>query len=87
MADSKLGYQAWSLAIYLFWALFKRGYYGTLHHMSRQHLRRYLAEFAARHNVRNADTATQMRRLARGLVGPALTWEMLAGRAGVPAAA
>ena len=27
-----------------FWALFKRGYYGTYHHMSGQHLRRYLDE-------------------------------------------
>ncbi len=65
-----------------FWALFKRGYYGTYHHMSVQHLRRYLAEFSGHHNVRSADTAEQMRQLARGLVGPALPWKLLAGRAG-----
>ena len=64
-----------------FWALFKRGYYGTYHHMSRQHLGRYLAEFSGRHNVRNLDTAEQMRRLARGLVGRVLTWQQLAGQA------
>lgn len=63
-----------------FWALFKRGYYGTFHHMSRQHLGRYLAEFAGRHNLRQADTADQMRLLARGFAGRVLTWEMLAGR-------
>ena len=70
-----------------FWALFRRGYYGTYHHMSVQHLRRYLAEFGGRHNVREADTAEQMRRLARGLAGQLLTWEMLAGRAGLTATA
>ena len=70
-----------------FWSLFKRGYYGTYHSMSGQHLRRYLAEFSGRHNVRNADTAEQMRRLARGLAGRVLTWEQLAGRASCAAAA
>ena len=61
-----------------FWALFKRGYHGTYHHMSGQHLWRYLTEFGGRHNVRNADTEAQMRGLARGLVGQVLTWKMLA---------
>ncbi len=65
-----------------FWALFKRGYYGTYHHKSVQHLGRYLREFGGRHNVRKADTEAQMEGLARGLVGRALTWKMLAaGRA------
>ena len=65
-----------------FWALFKRGYYGTYHHMSVQHLGRYLREFGGRHNVRKADTEAQMEGLARGLGGRALTWKMLAaGRA------
>lgn len=70
-----------------FWSLFKPGYYGTYHPMSVQHLGRYLAEFSGRDRVRIADTAEQMRELARGLVGQVLTWEMLAGRAGSPAAA
>ena len=35
-----------------FRALFKRGLYRTYHHMSGPHLRRYLAEFSGRHNVR-----------------------------------
>ena len=64
-----------------FWALFKRGYYGTYHHMSVQHLRRYLDEFAGRHNSRSADTAEQMRRMVRGMVGRRLTWKTLAGTA------
>ncbi len=64
-----------------FWALFKRGYYGTYHHLSGQHLRRYLDEFAGRHNSRSADTAEQMRRMVRGMVGHRLTWKTLAGTA------
>ena len=70
-----------------FRALFKRGLHGICHHMSRQHLQRYLAEFAGRHNVRDLDTAEQMGRLALGLNGRRLTWKMLAGAAGIPAAA
>ena len=61
--------------------------YGTYHHLSVQHLRRYLAEFSGRHNVRDADTAEQMRRRARGLGGQRLRREMLAGREGSAAAA
>lgn len=38
-----------------FWALFKRGYHGTYHHMSKRHLQRYVDEFSYRFN-RKADT-------------------------------
>ena len=69
------------------WSLFKRGLYGTCHHMSGQHLRRCLAEFSGLHNVRDLDAAEQMGRLAVGLNGRRLPGKILAGSASVPAPA
>ena len=39
-----------------FWAMLKRGYYGTYHQMSAKHLGRYVNEFAGRFNLRGLDT-------------------------------
>ena len=55
-----------------FWALLKRSYHGTYHHMSEKHLDRYVGEFAGRHNDRHSDTIDQMRAIARGMVGKRL---------------
>ena len=38
-----------------FWAVFKRGYYGTYHQMSKKHLQRYVNEFIYRANARDKD--------------------------------
>lgn len=47
-----------------FWALLKRGYYGTYHCMSPKHLQRYVNESAGRHNIRPLDTIEQMKAIA-----------------------
>ena len=60
-----------------FWSLLKRGYHGTFHHMSEKHLDRYVAEFAGRHNRRNADTIDMMSGMAKGMVGKRLTYQKL----------
>ena len=61
-----------------FRALLKRGYHGTYHHMSPQHLKRYVTEFAGRHNNRRADTAEQI--MVHGLLGKTLTYRQLTGQ-------
>ena len=60
-----------------FWAMLKRGYQGTYHHMSAKHLDRYVTEFAGRHNVRDADTIDQMRNLVAAMVGKRLMYSEL----------
>ena len=63
-----------------FWSMLKRGYYGTYHKMSFKHLRRYVAEFDARHNVRDMDTLDQMAALAKGMEGKRLKYaDLIAG--------
>lgn len=57
--------------------MFKRGYHGTYHQMSRKHLGRYVSEFSGRHNVRDADTVDQMAGMARVIVGKRLTYRGL----------
>ena len=44
--------QAHTNGIESFWAMLKRGYHGTYHHMSAKHLQRYVNEFSGRANVR-----------------------------------
>ena len=60
-----------------FWSMFRRGAYGTYHQMSPRHLPRYVGEFTGRHNMRSADTADQMARVAQGLDGKRLRYRDL----------
>ena len=69
--------QAHTNGIESFWSMLKRGYYGTYHRMSPKHLRRYVAEFAARHNIREYDTITQMAITAHAMVGRRLRYDDL----------
>ena len=63
-----------------FWAMLKRGYYGTYHRPSPFHLQRYVNEFAGRHNQRPMDTIDQMRSMVRGMEGKELRYRDLIGR-------
>ena len=60
-----------------FWSMLKRGHDGTFHHLSPQHLDRYVSEFSGRHNIRNADTIDMMGIIAREMVGRRLRYQDL----------
>ncbi len=57
-----------------FWSMLKRGYVGTYHRMSFEHLPRYVTEFEARHNCRPYDTEEQLALMVRGAEGRVLTY-------------
>ncbi|HEX3809467.1 MAG TPA: IS1595 family transposase [Rhizomicrobium sp.] len=60
-----------------YFAILKRGIFGTFHHVSQQHLKRYLAEFDYRYNERAAlgvDDEMRMRKSVQGIVGKRLTY-------------
>ena len=63
-----------------FWALVKRGYHGTFHHWSKWRLRRYINEFAGRHNIRDLDTELRMIVMFQPMVGKVLPYRTLAPR-------
>ena len=69
--------QAHTNGIESFWALLKRGYHGTHHHMSEKHLNSYVSEFAGRHNIRDKDTIMQMTYLTQGFAGKLLPYKKL----------
>ena len=60
-----------------FWAHLRRGYYGTFHRISPEHLHRYADEFASRLNNRFRDTIDMMKILAKNAVGRRLTYPRL----------
>ncbi len=69
--------QAHTNGIESFWALLKRGYYGTYHRMSEKHLQRYVDEFSGRHNARSLDTIDQMKAMVKGMGGKRLRYRDL----------
>ena len=60
-----------------FWSMVRRGYGGTFHHISEDHLHRYINEFAGRHNVRTMDTIDMMGEVAENMTGHRLTYQDL----------
>jgi hypothetical protein len=60
-----------------YFSIGKGGIIGTYHHVSQQHLKRYLAEFDFRYNERSSlgvEDAERAARLAKGIVGKRLTY-------------
>ena len=61
-----------------YFAILKRGITGTYHHVSQQHLKRYLAEFDFRYNERaklEITDAERARSAIRGVVGKRVTYK------------
>lgn len=60
-----------------FWALLKRGYYGTFHNMTVKHLPRYVDEFATRQNALGQTTREQIRATLTGAIGRTMPYKRL----------
>jgi transposase-like protein len=60
-----------------YFSLLKRGLIGTFHHVSREHLWRYLAEFDARWNARKISDAERAERFVKATEGRRLTYKPL----------
>ena len=66
-----------------YFSILKRGITGTYHHVSQQHLKRYLGEFDFRYNMRMKLGFTDMERMtkaAQGIVGKRLTYRRIGRR-------
>ena len=61
------------------WALLKRGYHGTFHHLSKKYIDKYINEFTFRLNEGNCkiDTMDRIRNLCRFAMGKRLTYKEL----------
>ena len=60
-----------------YFSILKRGIVGTYHHVSQQHLKRYLAEFDYRYNERislGVNDSERMAKSVQGIVGKRLTY-------------
>jgi transposase-like protein len=67
-----------------YFSILKRGIMGTYHHVSQQHLKRYLAEFDFRYNERMAlgiEDGERTTKALRGIVGKRLTYRSADRRA------
>lgn len=69
--------QAHTNGIESFWALLKRGYYGTFHSFSWKHLHRYLAEFEVRWNMSALKEDNRFDKVLESVSGCRLTYKAL----------
>ncbi len=67
-----------------YFSILKRGITGTYHHVSQQHLKRYLGEFDYRYNERmglGVSDAARMEKSIKGIAGKRLTYRRIGGHA------
>ncbi len=57
-----------------YFSLLKRGIIGTFHHVSQQHLARYIAEFDFRYNEREISDSARAAKALEGITGKRLTY-------------
>jgi len=69
------------------WATIKRAKKGVYHKISVKHLRRYMAQFAGKHNFRDDDTLAQMASIVAGMAGQRLMYRDLIADNGLPSGA
>lgn len=58
-----------------YFSILKRGVIGTFHHVSQQHLSRYIAEFDFRYNAKNVDDISRAEKTLNGISGKRLTYK------------
>lgn len=69
---------AYTNGIESFWATFQRGHFGTYHFMSKEHLQRYIDEFAYRFNTKNMEFYDMFRDVVRNIAAqPTLKYKAL----------
>ncbi len=64
-------------AIESLWSTIKRAHQGVYHKLSVKHLQRYVDSFAAKRNIRDADTADQMAAVVASMFGRDITYDKL----------
>ena len=70
-----------------FWSMLKRAHKGIFHKMSPKHLSRYVAEFQAKHNLRDLDTLDIMGAVVVGMDGKLLKYDTLTAPNGLDSGA
>lgn len=64
-----------------YFSLLKRGVVGVYHHVSEQHLKRYVGEFDFRYNTRSISDSDRAACVMRGIEGKRLTYRRIGGEA------
>ena len=63
-----------------FWSIFKRGYIGIYHYMSKQHLHRYCTEFGYRYNTRQQPSVERFEDALSKVSSARITNDKLTGK-------